>query len=222
MRKTALSSLAFLFPLCLAMEAHAFPQKENMTLAEESPPTIESYVIKLLKEEGETVYEEGAPPKEEKPILSEEAPLEEEKFVLSKREKTYFEGIVGLVTGAAMGWVGGAIGAHSIKGNRDRAYTASLEGISIGSSLGSISAVYLTGNYIVEDTGSFWGTLIGGLAGVLAGGAICYNTKDFTLTTMVIPILGSAGSALGYRYLFPPAPPAAKLEVQQPPKPPPE
>jgi len=222
MRKTALSSLVFLLLICFAMEAHAFSQKKNMILAEESLPTAESYILNLLKEEGETVYQEEAPPEKEKPILGEEAPLEEEKIVLSKGEKTFLEGIVGLVTGAALGWVGGAVGAHSIKGNRDRAFTASLEGISLGSSIGSISSVYMTGNYIVEDTGSFWGTLIGGLVGVLAGSVICYHTKDFTLTTMVIPILGSAGSALGYRYIFPPTPLAEPMEIQQPPNPPPQ
>jgi len=221
MRKTTLSSLILLLLICFAKEDIAFSQDKNITLAEESLPTIEDYVLNLLKEEGETISQETALPEEAKPVLSEEAPLEEEKIVLGKGEKTFLEGIVGLVTGSALGWVGGVIGAHSIKGNRDRAYKASLEGISLGSSLGSISSVYLTGNYIVEDTGSFWGTLIGGLVGVLAGGALCYQKKDFTDTAMVVPLLASAGSALGYRYLFPP-PPAATMEVQQPPNPPPK
>ena len=221
MRKTALSSLVFLFLICFSIESHAIFQKKNKTLASISLPTAGPYLLILLREEGETFYQEEAPLEEVKPILGEEAPPEEEKLVLGKGEKTFMEGIVGLVTGAALGWVGGAIGAQSIKGNRDRAFTASLEGISLGSSLGSISSVYLTGNYIVEDTGSFWGTLIGGLVGVLAGGAICYQKKDFTDTAMVVPLLASAGSALGYRYLFPP-PPAATMEVQQPPNPPPK
>lgn len=155
-----------------------------------SPPSAEAYALLLLKGEGEEV------------ALQEEGSLEEEVDAMKPWEKALYTGVVGLVAGVSVGWAGGAIGARSIKGERDRAFTASLVGMSIGTSLGTIPAVHYSGKYIFKDKDSFWGCLIGGVAGVLAGAAISYPFKDFSVPTFTIPILGAAGSVLGSKYIF--------------------